>query len=738
MANYFFIFFLPLFILGFSSFTAQLVLARVLIVNLYGNEFFVGWILCAWLVGVGAGSLVAGILGRAWRGLPLMLGCHLLEAWLFPGAIIAIRAGQCLLIGTTGQSPDLVSAAVFSFLAVMPLCCVLGVHFVAAVQYGRECHADKAGARLPGLAYSYEATGFILGGLVFTYVLVSWNEFHVAALFVVLNVLAVSVLLVLKKISAGKWLLIAAGITACLGLGCLMFAEDLNMTSTAMRFPHAQWVETRNSIYGNLAVTRTGRQLDFYESGLSVGTNEDMPAQEKLAHFVMLTHPHPRKVLVIGTGLGRGVREVLQHAPEAVYYAALDPAMIALASTYLPEWRALLKDDRVHLLRGDMRRYFKMIPFDLDVIIMDLPAPSTALINRYFTDEFLREARRHLKPDGVIGLQIAWSQDFTSRPQADLGASIYKTVSKNFTSVLVLPQDTLIILASAGALTRDPLEIIQRFRGRGIKSYFVTEALIVDRYTTDRVRTTEDLFKGNVTARINTDLHPSGYLYYFIGWLNIFHQGLAGAAASLGRTVFLMVLVLALGLLLVPLCQSRTEARRKFMGLGAMALGGFSLMSVEVVVIYGFQIFYGDLYDKIAWIITAFMAGMAAGTLWGYRNPSGSWGRLASLHAGLGVYLACWLMWIRATAHYGWAVSPELWILGGTGIGVLAGIEFTTVNMLKGVRAGTVYAADLAGSSAGALGIGIFMIPVYGIYKTLIFLILINAVMAVILWLSRE
>ena len=51
---------------------------------------------------------------------------------------------------------------------------------------------------------------------------------------------------------------------------------------------------------------------------------------------------------------------------------------------------------------------------------------------------------------------------------------------------------------------------------------------IVYRYTTDRVGKTEEVFKTNKTARINSDLHPQGYLYNLIYWLSIFHQGLAG------------------------------------------------------------------------------------------------------------------------------------------------------------------------------------------------------------------
>ena len=46
---------------------------------------------------------------------------------------------------------------------------------------------------------------------------------------------------------------------------------------------------------------------------------------------------------------------------------------------------------------------------------------------------------------------------------------------------------------------------------------------------------------------------------------------------------------------------------------------------------------------------------------------------------------------------------------------------------------GTIYAADLFGSCLGALGVSVFMIPAYGVYKTLLFLIIINITLAGVL-----
>ena len=51
---------------------------------------------------------------------------------------------------------------------------------------------------------------------------------------------------------------------------------------------------------------------------------------------------------------------------------------------------------------------------------------------------------------------------------------------------------------------------------------------------------------------------------------------------------------------------------------------------------------------------------------------------------------------------------------------------------MKELRLGTLYAADLLGSCLGALGASVFMIPAYGVYQTLLFLMIINITLAVV------
>ena len=146
-------------------------------------------------------------------------------------------------------------------------------------------------------------------------------------------------------------------------------------------------METKNSIYGNLALTRTANQLNFYESGLIVGTDKDEAFNEYLVSFPMLSNTDPQKVLLIGTGFSGALSEILKYHPRQIFYMELDPSIIDLACRHIPDLRQTMDERGLLVIKEDPRRALKRLPKDLDVIIINLPNPSPALINRYFTDK---------------------------------------------------------------------------------------------------------------------------------------------------------------------------------------------------------------------------------------------------------------------------------------------------------------------------------------------------------------
>jgi spermidine synthase len=129
---------------------------------------------------------------------------------------------------------------------------------------------------------------------------------------------------------------------------------------------------------------------------------------ENLVHLAALTHPHPRRALIVGGGDGGSAEELLKHPSiDAVTLAEIDPAVVDVSRKYLREvHRGSLDDPRLDLRIGDGFAYVRSGTTRYDLIVLDLTdpgGPSEAL----YTTDFYRACAARLEPMGAMTLHIA-------------------------------------------------------------------------------------------------------------------------------------------------------------------------------------------------------------------------------------------------------------------------------------------------------------------------------------------
>ena len=151
---------------------------------------------------------------------------------------------------------------------------------------------------------------------------------------------------------------------------------------------------------------------------------------ESLVHPVMITHPNPRRVLILGGGEGATAREVLKHrSVEEVVMVDIDDEVIRVSREYLPEMhQGAFDDPRLRLMIGDGRKFIEEGGDKFDVIILDLTdplegGPSYLL----YTVEFYTMVKDRLSDDGLMVTQ-ATSTFYSLRTFA----TIYRTVASVF------------------------------------------------------------------------------------------------------------------------------------------------------------------------------------------------------------------------------------------------------------------------------------------------------------------
>ncbi len=724
-------------LIGFTATIAQVVLLRELMVVFYGNELSLGLMLANWLLWTAAGS---GLLGR-WspaRSRPRRW-VALLEAAIavvFPLTILAVRAAKLLIQPVAGELLSPGRMLLVSFVLLGPVCTLSGWLFAAGSRMFQDGVGDTA-PQATSRVYLLEALGSGVGGLLASLMLVP----HLSAARIALLVAALNFVTAAALALSGRTRRAAVAAIAIAAFAVPAVAHRLEELSLAWLWRGLPVVEVRNSAYGNLAVVETEGARTLYASGLTVGTVPDPATAEEAVHYALLQHPAPRRLLLIGGGWNGSLREALRHPTlERVDYAELDPTILELAPQRFPEqWLPVRTDPRVHIHAQDGRLFLKRAPPGFDVIIVNLPQPETAQLNRFYTAEFFRGAARKLSSTGVLSLRLRASETYISPELACLLASVRRTLVEVFADVAVLPGETVHFFAAmrTGVLVRDAEVLLDRLRARTIDTRYVREYYFRFRMTPMRVRALEEQIAAQATAPVNRDFTPIAYYYDALLWGGQFdprYRELFQAAAGLG---FGRV---ALGAAALLAALSWLAGRRGPPAVAGLAVGamGFTLIALEVLLLIGFQVLYGYVYHQLAILIGAFMAGMALGSRWAlaHADPQSSVRRLAVLQA---------LAAMAAPALYGiciaadaagpgaglWIVSHLLFPLLAVVCGCMGGYQFPVASRIyfAGERAsglGAVYARDLVGACLGAVLVSAYCLPVFGFLKTACLLAILN------------
>ena len=153
---------------------------------------------------------------------------------------------------------------------------------------------------------------------------------------------------------------------------------------------------------------------------------------EMLAHPVMLTHPNPKKILIIGGGDGGVLREVLKYRIEKGYLVEIDKEVIETSKKYLTKiCRKSFEDKRLNVIIDNGANFVKNTKEKFDIIIIDSPdpiGPAKILFSRNF---YLR-TYSCLSNTGIMIRQSG-----STTLQADELKSNYKTLKKIFPIVQV-------------------------------------------------------------------------------------------------------------------------------------------------------------------------------------------------------------------------------------------------------------------------------------------------------------
>lgn len=665
---------------GASAVMTQLVLLRELVGAFSGNELVMGLGLGCWLWLTGAGAWLGGVGAIGGRWPMRCFGAGLVAVALVPLLQVLAVRGLRDVVFPRGAAPGVGATVLGTAALLAPFCLASGALLTLA------CRLTGRTARV----YLADTLGSVAGGAAFSFLLARWLD-HCALL--VLPALANLLLAAALAWPRRRRLAVGAAVGAALLAGSAALV-DLDARSTRWQHP-GEVVGRTSSPYGRLIVTRAAGQLTFYENGVPVIFSENTAEREEAVHFALSQRPDAARVLLVGGGVAGAAREVRRYGVATVTCVELDPRMIEAGRRVLP---ANFADPGfVEFVAADARQFIRRTAENYDVVILDLPDPSTVQLNRFFTVEFFAEVKRRLAPGGLFAFGLGRYGNFVSPELAQILASARRTAGLGFARVRMIPGERVWFLASDGPVDLDIAAALER---RGLALPWVNRHYLAVALAPDRLADLERAVA--LPGAVNRDFQPVLCFLFLRHWLRQFSlpPGLLGVG-----------LLAALAFSVARLAPAPR----------VLFASGFAASALEVVLLLVFQAGYGSLYHQVGLVVTTFMAGLAAGAWLATARAAEPAGprRLSGLALALALVAAVLPLGVPLLADLG-TVAGQGALLGVTLlIAALVGAQFPVAagggRSSAAPRAATLFSADLTGAAVGALVVSAWLIPVAGL-----------------------
>lgn len=679
-----------LFLLGFTTFTAQLVLIREFISVFSGNELVIGFFLTLWLILTGAGSYVARgsdpvqfSTGRLKMLLVLMSFLPMLTLFML------YWLKSTLFPPGTETGPWEILTGIF--LLLFPVCFLSGYLFVllTGVLSKRQ---DK---NLIARSYIIESLGSLAGGIIFSFLLVFlFRSLEVLAL--ALTVTAASAGLFAIKKNPTKvpgWLAVFSLI-----LLFAVFTLKLDTRIKSLFFVNQEIISNNSDFVGNSIVTMQEGQLNFYSNNnLSFYTNNVIDIEES-AHYAMVQHEHPHQVLIVSGDAFPIAHEALKYNVDGIDILMFNKQYYRLTGKFK---ETDLKSDKIRTFSGDPVNYLQRKAEALyDIVLLNIPPPSTLKDNRFYTLEFFRILKKHCSPEAVVSLSLPSTANYAGEEAIGLNSVVHSSLKKVFRNVAFIPGEKNYYLASDAILS---LDIAAGITEKGIDNQYVNPFYIDDSLLKERSRALLAVLDN--TALPNRMLNPKAFLLHLREWLRM-HGTIYWVFGVIPFLLFWIVLL------------RQTPVR------AGLFVSGFSASSLQIVLILGYQLFFGNIFYHVALFFVVFLIGLTFGTHIGQKDVAGI-NRFNLRQLGLSILPVISILLFILMLDYSWFRNLAfLFHLVNATAAFFLGYLFSQAAVLESQgftqKVSLNYSADLLGSAMGTYLSSVFLVPVLGIIPSLL------------------
>jgi spermidine synthase len=263
---------------------------------------------------------------------------------------------------------------------------------------------DTVGRRA-GTLYLANTAGAVCGALAAGYLLLPWLGMQASA--AVLAALAAAAILPLSLAGASRGAAMTAGAVALLALGAWTRLPADHVLQRALLVPAGDRVLATSEGHTEvIAVVEAARGRALLTNGHAMSSTAalDQRYMRALAHVPLLSMEAPRRVLVIGFGVGNTAHAAALHPPvERVEVAELSAHVLDHAAFFRAATGDVLRHPKVAVYLNDGRQHLQMAaPGTYDLVTLEPPPIAHAGVAALYSREFYRLVRSRLTASGYV------------------------------------------------------------------------------------------------------------------------------------------------------------------------------------------------------------------------------------------------------------------------------------------------------------------------------------------------
>eukprot|EP00164_Ancoracysta_twista_P003074 GFYU01004102.1.p1 GENE.GFYU01004102.1~~GFYU01004102.1.p1 ORF type:complete len:285 (-),score=96.56 GFYU01004102.1:212-1066(-) len=186
---------------------------------------------------------------------------------------------------------------------------------------------------------------------------------------------------------------------------------------------------------------------------------DEFAYQEMICNIPMMSHPNPKKVLVIGGGDGGVLREIAKHkSVESMTICEIDKTVIEMCKEHIPSMACGFSDPRLTVHIGDGFEFLKNNKDSFDVIITDSSDPVGPAESLY-QEPYYKLMHDALREGGIVCTQgeCQWLHLDLIKELITFSKGIYAHAEYGYTTIPTYPSGQIgFILCSKGGSCKAP------------------------------------------------------------------------------------------------------------------------------------------------------------------------------------------------------------------------------------------------------------------------------------------